>query len=125
MMTEILKHQSMRLQGYDYTQSGGYFLPFHTWGWIYLFGQIVDDEMIMNDLGRIVQRTWLGLLDHYAGIDLDEFIVMPNHFHGIIFVNGMIKTRSSLKTSLLVGAGFRRAFQEECAETPEAISHQG
>jgi REP element-mobilizing transposase RayT len=76
---------------------------------VHLFGLVKDGEMFTNNLGRIVQRTWLGLPDHYAGIELGEYIVMPNHFHGIVFVNGLIKTRSSLKTSLLVGAGLKPA----------------
>ena len=95
----------MRLLGYDYTQAGGYFVTIFTQGWVHLFGQVKDDEMLTNDLGLIVQRTWLGLPDHFAGIELGEYIVMPNHFHGIIFVNGMIKTKSGLSSSRLVGVG--------------------
>jgi len=86
-MTESRNRQSMRLLGYDYTQAGGYFVTIFTQGWVHLFGQVKDDEMLTNDLGRIVQRTWLGLPDHFAGIELDDFIIIPNHLHGIVIIN--------------------------------------
>jgi REP element-mobilizing transposase RayT len=86
----------MRLQGYDYTQAGGYFVTIFTQGWAHLFGLVKDGEMFTNNLGRIVQRTWLGLPDLYAGIELGEYIVMPNHFHGILFINGIVMTKTNL-----------------------------
>jgi REP element-mobilizing transposase RayT len=106
-MAEPTTRQSLRLPGYDYSQAGGYFVTFYTQGWVHLFGQINSGEILMNDLGYIVQRIWLGLPNHYAGIGLGEYIVMPNHFHGIIFVNGMIKTKSGLSLSRLVGGGLK------------------
>jgi REP element-mobilizing transposase RayT len=111
---------STRLKGYDYTQAGGYFVTICTKDWVHLFGDIQNGEMIINNLGRIVQQQWLDLPKHYTGFELDDFIVMPNHFHGVMIINGIVTTKS-----ILVGAGFRRAFQEECAETPKAISLQG
>ena len=52
-----------------------------------MFGEIVDGEMIRNDCGNIVQSCWNALPDHYNNIQLDEFVVMPNHIHGIIIIN--------------------------------------
>jgi len=103
----------MRLPDYDYTQSGGNFVTFYTQGWVHLLGQIDSGEMLINDLGRIVQQTWLGLPYHYAGIELGEYIVMPNHFHGIVFINGVIRTRTRTKTSVLVGAGLKPVSTNE------------
>ena len=106
----------MRLQGYDYRQAGGYFVTVHTQGWQHLFGKITDGEMLLNDFGRIVQRIWLNLPDHYTGIELDEYVVMPNHFHGIVFINGLIKTRSL--DDNLVSAGLKPALTKGINSAP-------
>ena len=45
-----------------------------------------DGKMIMNDYGRIVEKAWLDLPHHYPQVEIDEFIVMPDHFHGILFL---------------------------------------
>ena len=49
-----------------------------------LFGQVIDGHMQLNSLGEIVQGVWFALTEHYAHIHLNEFVVMPNHVHGII-----------------------------------------
>jgi REP element-mobilizing transposase RayT len=95
---------STRLKGYDYTQAGGYFVTICTKEWVHLFGDIQNGEMIINNLGRIVQHQWLDLPKHYAGVELDDFIVMPNHFHGVIIINGIVTTKRNL-----VGAGLKPA----------------
>jgi REP element-mobilizing transposase RayT len=51
-----------------------------------LFGEIVGEEMRLNEIGNIVQDTWQDLIHHVGYIALDEFVVMPNHVHGIIFI---------------------------------------
>ena len=49
-----------------------------------LFGEIVDGRMVLNEAGRMVQSVWDELPQHYPGVDIDEFVVMPNHVHGIL-----------------------------------------
>ena len=80
----------MRLEGYDYHEEGGYFVTVVTHGRENLFGKIVDGEMALNPCGQIVQQTWHDLARHNTGIELDAFIVMPNHIHGIIILNGAV-----------------------------------
>lgn len=55
-----------------------------TQDWQCLFGEIVAGEMGLNDAGRMVQSVWAELPRHYAGVDIDGFVVMPNHIHGIV-----------------------------------------
>ncbi|GAB5047449.1 hypothetical protein TdN_18410 [Thermodesulfovibrio sp. TK110] len=43
--------------------------------------------MVLNDTGQIAQKCWLEIPDHYPNMILDEFVIMPNHIHGIIFIN--------------------------------------
>lgn len=117
-MAVFPKRKSMRYAGYDYTQPGGYFVTFFTRGWLHMFGEIVDGKMILNRNGKILEKTWLELMDHYAGIELDEYIVMPNHFHGIIIINGFVLTRSKM-----VKAGLEPAFTKHANSNSDFSSH--
>ena len=77
---------SLRLKGYDYTQAGAYFVTIVTERRNCLFGRIIDGEMYLNLVGRIVQSVWNQLPKHFSGIDIDVFVIMPNHVHGIIYI---------------------------------------
>ena len=80
--------RSLRLKGYDYTQTGVYFVTICAYRQANLFGSIADGEMVANNVGRIVADEWMrtGLLRAY--VELDTFVVMPNHLHGIIGIYG-------------------------------------
>lgn len=82
----IHHRRSIRLKGYDYLQPGGYFITICTHQRKCLFGEVVDGQMLLNNLGNIVQSHWCRLEKHHSHIRLDEFVVMPNHFHGIIII---------------------------------------
>lgn len=84
----IHHRRSIRLKGYDYTQSGAYFVILVTQGRDCLFGDVANDEMQLNDAGRMVQSAWEALPQRFPGIELDEYRIMPNHTHGIIVVVG-------------------------------------
>jgi putative transposase len=77
------RRRSLRLPGYDYSQAGAYFITACTQNRVMLFGGVIDGDVRVNEMGTIVQQTWDDLPAHYNGIDLDAFIVMPNHVHGI------------------------------------------
>ena len=74
---------SIRLKGYDYTQPGAYFVTLVAWGRACLFGEIDGETMRLNPVGEVVQHAWLRLPSFFP-IRLDAYVVMPNHFHGII-----------------------------------------
>jgi putative transposase len=80
--------RSIRLRGYDYAQSGAYFVTICTQDRACLFGAVVDGAMRLNEAGRIIQEVWEGLPRFYPGIAIDAFVVMPNHIHGIIILVG-------------------------------------
>jgi len=82
----IHHRRSIRLKGYDYRQSGGYFVTMVTQGRDALFGDVVNGEMILNDAGEMIVRWWLELPNKFPNVNVDIFVVMPNHFHGIIFI---------------------------------------
>ena len=103
MTRDQAKHRrrSIRLQGYDYSQPGAYFVTICTQNYSYLFGDIVEGEMVLNEAGQMVQGVWDELPMHYPGIETDAFIIMPNHVHGII----VIQPSDVGPASSTVGAG--------------------
>ena len=88
MKNEKYHRRSLRLPGYDYASEGGYFITCVTHNREHLFGEIVNGEMRLNDFGRIVQEEWFESAQKRANIELieDEFVVMPNHIHGIVWI---------------------------------------
>ncbi len=77
---------SIRLKGYDYTSEGAYFITIVTQGRECLFGEIVDEEMVLNEAGQMVLKWWNELPNKFPNVILGTFVIMPNHFHGIIFI---------------------------------------
>ncbi|HOO14890.1 MAG TPA: hypothetical protein PKU90_02960 [Candidatus Paceibacterota bacterium] len=82
--------RSIRLQGYDYSQPGIYFITLCTQNRECLFGEILNGEMRLNEFGKIAHQCWLEMPHHFPHIQLDEFVVMPDHIHGIIVLNNIV-----------------------------------
>lgn len=81
---DINHRRSIRLKGYDYSGEGLYFITACTYNRLSLFGEITNGEMILNNAGWMVEKYWLEITRHYPDAVLHEYIVMPNHVHGII-----------------------------------------
>lgn len=92
----IHHRRSIRLKGYDYSQAGLYFITICCQDRKCRFGQIENDEMILNEYGQIAYNEWGKLAERFRNFELDVFQIMPNHIHGIIVLN-------------TVGAGFTPA----------------
>lgn len=80
------QHRSIRLKGYDYSQAGAYFVALCTQNRECLFGDIVDGKMQLNEVGQIVADEWRKTAIIRDEIELDEWVVMPNHYHGILVI---------------------------------------
>jgi REP element-mobilizing transposase RayT len=76
--------RTIRRQEYDYSQRGAYFMTICTHDRECLFGEIINDAVNMNEYGRIIAEEWAALAELRDEIEMGEFVVMPNHFHGII-----------------------------------------
>ena len=77
----------LRLRAYDYSQPGAYFVTLCTHNRQCMFGNISDNEMLLNSQGRIVEEEWLRTAHIRRQVTLDTFVVMPNHIHGIVVIN--------------------------------------
>ncbi len=100
--------KSIRLRGYDYSQAGAYFVTICTQNRECLFGNIINEKMVLNDAGQMVKMIWDELPINYPGINIDEFQIMPNHIHGII---------------ILVGAGPRACTDATPRGCPKTTDH--
>ena len=76
--------KSTRLENYDYSQNGLYFVTICTKDREELFGEIKDEKMILNEIGKTANQFWREIPKHFPFVNLDEFVVMPNHVHGIL-----------------------------------------
>ena len=86
MESNLPHRRSIRLKGYDYTQPGAYFVTICTHHRLPLFGRVADGNMVVNAYGEIVQTCWDAIPNHFPHTELDAFVIMPNHIHGIIFI---------------------------------------
>lgn len=78
---------SIRLEGFDYSQEGVYFITICVQGRRVLLGDIRQGTILLSYLGEIVKSEWLRLPQRFGNLVLDEFVIMPNHIHGIIIIN--------------------------------------
>ena len=86
--------RSIRLQGYDYSQPGIYFITLCTQNHECLFGEILNGEMRLNEFGKMTQQCWLEIPHHFPHVKLDEFVIMPDHIHGIIILNDIVGAKN-------------------------------
>jgi putative transposase len=92
--------KSIRLKEYDYSQPGEYFITICTHDHECTLGEIVNGEMQLNKIGKIVEEEWLRTAIIRPDIQLDSYVIMPNHVHGIIVLN---EGRGTLQSDILVG----------------------
>ncbi len=102
----VIKHRKLnRLKGFDYSSNGYYFVTICTKNRQDYFGNIINNKMVLNKYGIIVSKQWLWLKKQYDNlIDIDEYVVMPNHFHGILIIK--YKSKS-------VGTGLDLSLQKK------------
>lgn len=88
---------SIRLKGFDYSQEGLYFVTVCTKDREHIFGDIENGCLNLNPCGKMIRDDWLNLTNRFKHIELDEFILMPNHFHGIVFVGATLVVAQNIR----------------------------
>ena len=98
----------MRLPGFDYAQEGSYFVTICSAGRQRFFGDVVDGQVRLNEFGQVAARSWEWLARHFPHVELDEWVLMPNHLHGIIVITDDRRGGSRTAPTNTSSGGFRR-----------------
>lgn len=91
---EIHHRKSIRLKNYDYSKEGLYFITICTQNREYLFGEIVNGKMILNNAGLMIEKIYKELPVYFENIKIEEYVIMPNHFHCIIEIIDLVGAES-------------------------------
>jgi putative transposase len=123
----VQRHRrSLRLNGYNYAQAGAYFITVCIQDRACLFGHVADGAMRSNDAGQLATRLWHDLPARFSGLDVDAFVVMPNHVHGILVLSDVgaplvgarvgVDEKAATRAAPTVGdivGGFKSSFTVE------------
>jgi putative transposase len=121
---------STRLQTWDYSKNGAYFITICTQNREHFFGNIQNGMMQLSEIGKLAERYWLEIPEHFPFVELGNFVVMPNHFHGILIINKIddlslsesVETRqclvSTIKSNRTIGSS---RFQNQGKNTISSI----
>jgi REP element-mobilizing transposase RayT len=90
------RRRSLRLRQQDYAEPGAYFVTICTQDRMCILGDVIEGQMAPNALGAEVVSTWRELPDRFDGLELDECVVMPNHFHGILTLASPVNSISQI-----------------------------
>ncbi|MEK6751434.1 MAG: transposase [Chloroflexota bacterium] len=118
---QIHHRRSVRLKGYDYTQAGAYFITICSHQRGHIFGEIVNGEMKLNSLGEIARTEWFKTSELRSYVELygDEFVIMPNHAHGIIW---LVEQVGALRRNALSNNSAKQRAEQRSAPTVKAGS---
>ena len=105
------RKNSLRLALYDYSVNGIYFVTICTANRNLFFGDIVDGEVVLSDLGQIANICWRAIPEHCPNAFLDEYVIMPNHIHGVVIIDNRAGKISTLGTIL---GSFKSACTKIC-----------
>jgi len=125
---QIYNPKSNRLQNYDYGSNWWYFITICTKDRQNYFGEIIDWKMILNDFWKIAEKYYLEITKHFPFVILDEFVIMPNHIHGIIIIDksSFVEARQLCDENVetrqcLVSTGWNNRFQNQWKWTISSI----
>ena len=111
--------KSLRLKTYDYTQPGYYFITICCHNKQHLFGAIKNNQMHLNLAGFAVNECWYQIPEHYPNVILLDFVIMPNHVHGIIEITNQGQLKSKTIGSIVRGfkIGVTKWFRQNLKNT--------
>lgn len=123
-MAHLPNRGTHRWRGYDYAQRGAYFLTFCTQDRQHLFGRIVDGVFQPSPIGEWAQRCWDAIPQHMPHVDIGEFVVMPNHVHGIVVIRErLVDVRGAGAPHDAPGIGTGDASGPELMDAPGHTGH--
>lgn len=101
-MPKMFNRRSIRLKGYDYSKEGLYFVTICCQDRVHLFGKIINGEMVLNAAGLMADRWIKEIENKFPDIQIDEYVIMPNHLHIIIVNNGFALNNGAVRVDLCV-----------------------
>mgnify|MGYP003656005392 CR=1 FL=1 len=108
---------SIRLKGYDYSAEGAYFVTMVCKDRLHWFGEVTDGKMQLSEAGNIVEEEWLRGAELRSEITLDAYVVMPNHFHGIVVIGEPLIPLEAIRCRAFATRGNGRSYQAvSCGE---------
>ena len=93
------ERKSLRLPEYDYSSAGFYYVTLCTQARLCLFGEISNAKMHLNEAGIMVNDVWKNLPTRFPNLQLDAFVVMPNHFHAIVIIDESTEMNNEFGTA--------------------------
>ena len=84
----LYRNETFRAQWWDYRSEGSYHITICTANRNHFFGEIIDEQMCLSEIGKLAHQFWSEIPKHFPHIQLDEFVIMPNHIHGILIICG-------------------------------------
>ncbi|CAM4237786.1 hypothetical protein [Gillisia limnaea] len=104
---------SARLKTWDYGWNGAYFVSICTQSRECFFGNISDGKMHLSEIGEIAHNFWIEIPNHFPFVKLGEFIVMPNHMHGIIIIDKLDDGRGNNGRDVQIGRPYHYSLNHE------------
>jgi REP element-mobilizing transposase RayT len=117
----IHHRRSIRLKGYDYSQEGLYFITICCFENRHLFGRIEGGIMVLNEAGRVAERCWKEIPEHFRDVVLHAFVIMPNHVHGILEIEESVAKDENKNDWNEIGTGAKN-FSPVQENIPKNIS---
>jgi REP element-mobilizing transposase RayT len=91
----MYRSETFRAQWWDYNSNGAYFITICTQNRVHYFGEIQDGQMILSEIGKLVHQFWMEIPNHFPHIRFGEFVVMPDHMHGILILDMNVAVQHS------------------------------
>jgi REP element-mobilizing transposase RayT len=122
MDNALPRRRPLRLKDYDYAQAGAFFVTICAYDRRCLFGQIVDAQVSLHPIGDIVAREWVKSAEMRPDVELDAFVIMPNHLHGILLL-GRSEAATAARPLGAVIRGFKAATTRAVAAVKPGLEH--
>ncbi|OGI06445.1 MAG: hypothetical protein A3I68_03965 [Candidatus Melainabacteria bacterium RIFCSPLOWO2_02_FULL_35_15] len=116
--------KSIRLKHWDYSSCGAYYVTICTKDRECFLGEITNGKMLLSNIGQTVEKFWMEIPKHYPNVQLDEFVIMPDHLHGLIFIDDLFPVEACHGMSLQTRVRTYNKFSKPVSQSLSMIINQ-